>query len=120
MARAKGHSEKWRKEVVGNSTSSSSRESHLVSSPWLVVKLFNVVQQAQTQAVVDGEEKKAARGSGKPSLAAPVIVDKSNSKKKRNKDNIIGRGKECRSSVVSLGPDTHSFQLSSIRMISLT
>ncbi|KAF9076194.1 Rrp15p-domain-containing protein [Rhodocollybia butyracea] len=58
-----------------------------------VVKLFNVVQQAQNQAAADGEEKKAARGSGKPSLPAPVIIDKSKSKKTK-KDNIIGRGKE--------------------------
>ncbi|KAE9408182.1 hypothetical protein BT96DRAFT_970857 [Gymnopus androsaceus JB14] len=59
-----------------------------------VVKLFNVVQQAQNQAVADGEEKKAARGSGKPSLPAPVVVDRSKSKKGKNKDNIIGRGKD--------------------------
>ncbi|KAJ4486029.1 Rrp15p-domain-containing protein [Lentinula aciculospora] len=59
-----------------------------------VVKLFNVVQQAQNQAAADGEEKKAARGSGKPSLPAPVIVDKAKSRKGKNKDNIIGRGKE--------------------------
>ncbi|KAJ4002402.1 Rrp15p-domain-containing protein [Lentinula boryana] len=59
-----------------------------------VVKLFNVVQNVQTQQAVEGEEKKAARGSGKPSLPAPVIVDKSKSKKGKNKDNIIGRGKD--------------------------
>ncbi|KAJ3750520.1 Rrp15p-domain-containing protein, partial [Lentinula detonsa] len=59
-----------------------------------VVKLFNVVQNVQTQQAVEGEEKKAARGSGKPSLPAPVIVDKSKSNKGKNKDNIIGRGKD--------------------------
>ncbi|KAJ3790903.1 Rrp15p-domain-containing protein [Lentinula aff. detonsa] len=59
-----------------------------------VVKLFNVVQNVQTQQAVEGEEKKAARGSGKPSLPAPVIVDRSKSKKGKNKDNIIGRGKD--------------------------
>ncbi|KAJ4499547.1 Rrp15p-domain-containing protein [Lentinula lateritia] len=59
-----------------------------------VVRLFNVVQQFQNQAAADGEEKKAARGNGKPSLPAPRIVDKSKSKKGKNKDNIIGRGKE--------------------------
>ncbi|KIK70897.1 hypothetical protein GYMLUDRAFT_32972 [Collybiopsis luxurians FD-317 M1] len=60
-----------------------------------VVKLFNLVQQAQNQAAVDEEEKKAARGSGKPSLPAPMIVDDSKSSKKgKKKDNILGRGKE--------------------------
>ncbi|KAJ3857851.1 Rrp15p-domain-containing protein [Lentinula lateritia] len=59
-----------------------------------VVRLFNVVQQVQNQAAADGEEKKAARGNGKPSLPAPRIVDTSKSKKGKNKDNIIGRGKE--------------------------
>ncbi|KAJ3803336.1 hypothetical protein GGU11DRAFT_761801 [Lentinula aff. detonsa] len=60
----------------------------------VVVKLFNVVQNVQTQQAVEGEEKKAARGSGKPSLPAPVIVDRSKFKKGKNKDNIIGRGKD--------------------------
>ncbi|KAF5385479.1 hypothetical protein D9757_005358 [Collybiopsis confluens] len=61
-----------------------------------VVKLFNLVQQAQNQAVMDGDEKKAARGSGRPSLPAPKAVDKTkHTKKSKNKDNILGRGKEA-------------------------
>ena len=46
-----------------------------------VVKLFNVIQQSQTAAVSAQEEKKAARGSGKPSLGAPVISDPKGKKK---------------------------------------
>ncbi|KAJ3721490.1 Rrp15p-domain-containing protein [Lentinula raphanica] len=60
-----------------------------------VVKLFNVIQQAQNQTAAEAEGKKAARGSGKPSLPAPTIVDKSKSKKSRDKDNVIGRGKDA-------------------------
>ncbi|KIY65138.1 hypothetical protein CYLTODRAFT_357318 [Cylindrobasidium torrendii FP15055 ss-10] len=58
-----------------------------------VVKLFNVIQQSQTAAVTMEEEKRANRGSGKPSLNAPMLEGKK-SKKKKDKDNIIGRGKE--------------------------
>ncbi|SJL05477.1 uncharacterized protein ARMOST_08845 [Armillaria ostoyae] len=59
-----------------------------------VVKLFNVIQQAQADATNVQQEKKAARGSGKPSLPAPA-ADKSKSSKGKNRDNIIGRGKEA-------------------------
>ncbi|KAF8922639.1 Rrp15p-domain-containing protein [Mucidula mucida] len=56
-----------------------------------VVKLFNAVQQSQTAAANTEEEKKAAKGSGKPRLAAPTIEGKMG--KKSKKDNLIGRGK---------------------------
>ncbi|KAK0464907.1 Rrp15p-domain-containing protein [Desarmillaria tabescens] len=59
-----------------------------------VVKLFNVIQQAQADATNVQQEKKAARGSGKPSLPAPA-ADKSKKSKGKNRDNIIGRGKEA-------------------------
>ncbi|KAM6498025.1 Rrp15p domain containing protein [Amanita muscaria] len=60
-----------------------------------VVKLFNAIQQAQSNAVVAEEEKKASRGSGKPTLAAPDIKWKEKQKKKgKNKDNVLGRGQE--------------------------
>lgn len=87
-----------------------------------VVRLFNVVQQFQNQAAADGEEKKAARGNGKPSLPAPRIVDKSKSKKGKNKDNIIGRGKECTSDsrLISKHCVFTALQLQLIGMISLT
>ncbi|KAJ7092641.1 Rrp15p-domain-containing protein [Mycena epipterygia] len=56
-----------------------------------VVKLFNVIQQSQASATVAAEETKAARGSGKPTLPAPVIEGKGKGKKK---DNMLGRAKE--------------------------
>ncbi|KAH0590843.1 hypothetical protein J132_00378 [Termitomyces sp. J132] len=59
-----------------------------------VVKLFNVIQQSQAAATAATEESKATRGTGKPTLPAPVINNKTQSKKAKNKDNIIGRGKE--------------------------
>ncbi|KAF5384960.1 hypothetical protein D9615_001443 [Tricholomella constricta] len=59
-----------------------------------VVKLFNAIQQSQASAVAAAVETKAARGSGKPSLPAPVISSRTQGKKAKDKDNIIGRGKE--------------------------
>ncbi|PPQ92688.1 hypothetical protein CVT25_013995 [Psilocybe cyanescens] len=58
-----------------------------------VVRLFNVIQQSQASATAATEDAKASRGSGKPILPAPVIEIKGKNKGK-NKDNIIGRGKE--------------------------
>jgi hypothetical protein len=64
-------------------------------STLLVVKLFNAIQQSQQAAAQATEETKAARGSGKPSLPAPTVVDpKAKGKKGKHKDNLIGRGKE--------------------------
>ncbi|KAJ7038287.1 CTLH/CRA C-terminal to lish motif domain-containing protein [Mycena alexandri] len=59
-----------------------------------VVKLFNVIQQSQASASVAAEETKAARGSGKPTLPAPVIADKTK-KGPKKKDNVLGRAKEA-------------------------
>ncbi|KAG7099152.1 hypothetical protein E1B28_001023 [Marasmius oreades] len=60
-----------------------------------VVKLFNYIQESQNQTSAAVEELKAARGSGKPTLAAPSITEKWNGKKKKkDQDNILGRGKE--------------------------
>ncbi|KAJ7103610.1 CTLH/CRA C-terminal to lish motif domain-containing protein [Mycena belliarum] len=58
-----------------------------------VVKLFNVIQQSQTSASAAAEETKAARGSGKPTLPAPVMESKTKGKGK--KDNVLGRAKEA-------------------------
>jgi len=58
-----------------------------------VVKLFNAIQQSQASVATAEQEAKAARGSGKPSLPAPHIETKQG-KKARDKDNILGRGKE--------------------------
>lgn len=57
----------------------------------VVVKLFNVIQQSQTSVSVAADKAKANRGTGKPTLAAPVVDSK---KSKGKKDNIIGKGKE--------------------------
>ncbi|KAJ7487516.1 Rrp15p-domain-containing protein [Mycena galericulata] len=58
-----------------------------------VVKLFNVIQQSQASASAAAEETKAARGSGKPTLPAPVIAEAKT--KKGKKDNVLGRAKEA-------------------------
>jgi len=67
-----------------------------------VVKLFNVIQQAQSATVEVQAETKASRGKGKPSLPAPKADDfgtkpKLTKKNATRKDNIIGRGKEGQS-----------------------
>lgn len=63
----------------------------------IVVKLFNVIQQSQTSVSAAADKAKANRGTGKPTLVAPV-----DSKRGKGKDNIIGRGKESESSLYSL------------------
>jgi len=60
-----------------------------------VVKLFNAIQQSQASAAVAEKEMKEARGSGKPTLPAPSFDKKSKTRKGKNKDNPLGRGKEC-------------------------
>jgi hypothetical protein len=52
-----------------------------------------VIQQSQASVTAAAEDAKANRGTGKPSLAAPLLESK-NKGKGKNKDNIIGRGKE--------------------------
>lgn len=60
-----------------------------------MVKLFNAIQQSQASAAAAVEEGKASRGSGKPTLPAPSFDKNSKSSKKgKNKDNPLGRGKE--------------------------
>ncbi|RDB28562.1 hypothetical protein Hypma_015610 [Hypsizygus marmoreus] len=60
-----------------------------------VVKLFNAIQQSQTTAAVVAEEAKATRGTGRPTLPAPAAEKKTKGKvKAKDKDNLIGRGKE--------------------------
>ncbi|KAL1709010.1 Rrp15p-domain-containing protein [Schizophyllum commune] len=61
-----------------------------------VVKLFNAIQQAQAQSEAVTEQKKAQRGTGKQTLAAPAEPIPAKGKTKaKNKDNIIGRGKDA-------------------------
>jgi hypothetical protein len=62
----------------------------------VVVKLFNVIQQSQTSVSAAADKAKANRGTGKPTLTAPVVESK---RGKGKKDNIIGRGKESESGV---------------------
>jgi len=61
-----------------------------------VVQLFNVIQQSQASATVAEKEIKDARGSGKPTLPAPSFDKRSRTRKGKNKDNPLGRGKECK------------------------
>lgn len=65
---------------------------------FVVVKLFNVIQQSQTSVSTAADKAKANRGTGKPTLAAPVVDSK---RGKGKKDNIIGRGKESKSILYS-------------------
>ena len=94
MVRVREHCEKLHREVVSKPQFfiplfRCSRINHQV------VKLFNVIQQSQTDASVAVEKTKAARGSGKPSLPAPTIPHKTKGKAKaKEKDNVLGRGKE--------------------------
>ncbi|KAJ8083940.1 hypothetical protein AAF712_000840 [Marasmius tenuissimus] len=84
------------KDVIGGWGAEGERALRKVAQRG-VVKLFNYVQESQLQANVASEERKAERGSGKPTLAAPSTVDKTSGKKKKKKDqdNILGRGKDA-------------------------
>jgi hypothetical protein len=69
-----------------------------LSDKFSVVKLFNAIQQSQAALAEVQEDAKAQRGSGKPTLPAPNVVGKPKGKKEKQKDNLIGRGKQCLSS----------------------
>jgi hypothetical protein len=75
-----------------------------------VVKLFNAIQQSQASAVAAEKETKNARGSGKPTLPAPSLDKKPKTRKGKNKDNPLGRGKACKR---ACAPLTSQFTLSS-------
>ncbi|KAF8905494.1 Rrp15p-domain-containing protein [Gymnopilus junonius] len=79
------------KDVIGGWGGESERALRKVAQRG-VVRLFNVIQQSQASATAASEEIKASRGTGKPTLPAPV--EESRGKKGKKKDNIIGRGKE--------------------------
>ncbi|KAH9944152.1 CTLH/CRA C-terminal to lish motif domain-containing protein [Epithele typhae] len=57
-----------------------------------VVKLFNAIQQSQAASAAAAADSKSHRGTGRPSLPAPAVHDKK--KKGKQKDNVIGRGKD--------------------------
>jgi hypothetical protein len=88
-----GESERALRKVAQRGGESARSLFRLKPTSIAVVKLFNAIQQSQAAASVAVEETKASRGSGKPSLAAPSI-DKNAKGKGKNKDNIVGRGKE--------------------------
>ncbi|KAH8835736.1 Rrp15p-domain-containing protein [Flagelloscypha sp. PMI_526] len=58
------------KDVIGGWGGESERELRKVAQRG-VVKLFNVIQQAQAADTAISDKAKASRGSGKPSLPAP-------------------------------------------------
>ena len=59
-----------------------------------VVKLFNAIAESQSAIVTATEGSKKSRGTGKPSLPAPSFEKGGSRKKGKQKDNILGRGKE--------------------------
>ncbi|KAF9015075.1 Rrp15p-domain-containing protein [Cyathus striatus] len=81
------------KNVIGGWGGESERTLRKVAQRG-VVKLFNAIQQSQANAANLAEETKASRGKGKPTLPAPIIDSKGKGKTRKDKDNIIGRGKD--------------------------
>jgi hypothetical protein len=58
-----------------------------------VVKLFNTIQQSQAAANVAAGELKGLRGTGKPTLPAPLLDKSKRNLKGKQKDDSIVRGK---------------------------
>jgi len=81
------------KDVIGGWGAEGERTLRKVAQRG-VVKLFNAIQQSQASAAVVEKELKDSRGSGKPTLPAPSFDKKSKTRKGKNKDNPLGRGKE--------------------------
>ncbi|KAH9937202.1 Rrp15p-domain-containing protein [Fomitopsis serialis] len=81
------------RDVIGGWGGESERALRKVAQRG-VVKLFNAIQQSQAASTTAAVEVKAQRGSGKPTLPAPVLDKKKVAKKGKEKDNVIGRGKE--------------------------
>ncbi|KIJ57780.1 hypothetical protein HYDPIDRAFT_103853, partial [Hydnomerulius pinastri MD-312] len=82
------------RDVIGGWGGESERSLRKVAQRG-VVKLFNTIQQSQIAAAAAEEASKATRGSGKPSLPAPSLKKQDKGKKAKQKDNVIGRGKEA-------------------------
>ncbi|KAF9244616.1 CTLH/CRA C-terminal to lish motif domain-containing protein [Melanogaster broomeanus] len=81
------------RDVIGGWGGESERSLRKVAQRG-VVKLFNTIQQAQRAAAAAEEEAKVSRGTGKPSLPAPMLHKRDNGRKGKRKDNILGGGKE--------------------------
>ncbi|OJA16278.1 hypothetical protein AZE42_00124 [Rhizopogon vesiculosus] len=80
------------RDVIGGWGGESERSLRKVAQRG-VVKLFNTIQQSQAAASATAGELKGLRGTGKPTLPAPLLDKKSKGKPKgKHKDNIIGRG----------------------------
>ncbi|KAG1864290.1 Rrp15p-domain-containing protein [Suillus subalutaceus] len=80
------------RDVIGGWGGESERSLRKVAQRG-VVKLFNTIQQSQVAAGVAAEQSKGLRGTGKPTLPAPLLDKKPKGKQKaKDKDNIIGRG----------------------------
>jgi predicted nucleotidyltransferase len=80
------------RDVIGGWGGESERSLRKVAQRG-VVKLFNTIQQSQAAAGVAAEQSKGLRGTGKPTLPAPLLDKKPKGKQKaKHKDNIIGRG----------------------------
>jgi len=73
------------KDVIGGWGAESERTLRKVAQRG-VVKLFNAIQSSQTAASISAEEAKATRGTGKPTLPAPVIDNKMKKKRDKNKN----------------------------------
>ncbi|KZT75111.1 hypothetical protein DAEQUDRAFT_753725 [Daedalea quercina L-15889] len=82
------------RDVIGGWGGESERALRKVAQRG-VVKLFNAIQQSQAATTAAAEETKAHRGSGKPTLPAPVLDKRKASKGGKQKDNIVGRAKEA-------------------------
>ncbi|KAG1881574.1 Rrp15p-domain-containing protein [Suillus tomentosus] len=80
------------RDVIGGWGGESERSLRKVAQRG-VVKLFNTIQQSQAAAGIAAEQSKGLRGTGKPTLSAPLLDKKPKGKQKaKHKDNIIGRG----------------------------
>lgn len=82
------------RDVIGGWGAESERSLRKVAQRG-VVKLFNSIQQSQTAAALAEAEALEARGTGKPALPAPTLDNRDKGKRKnKQKDSLIGRGKE--------------------------
>ncbi|KAG1757661.1 Rrp15p-domain-containing protein, partial [Suillus lakei] len=80
------------RDVIGGWGGESERSLRKVAQRG-VVKLFNTIQQSQAAAGVAAEQSKGLRGTGRPTLPAPLLDKKpaKGKQKAKHKDNIIGR-----------------------------
>lgn len=83
------------RDVIGGWGGESERAFRKVAQRG-VVKLFNVIQQAQQTGTENAAERATHRGSGKPTLPAPDadgFAAGGDRRKSKGKDNLVGRAK---------------------------